>query len=282
MTHAQQLPSFLTYQAKEIALKYHQFHIGRGRHSPNSLSALKEVIAGQARIIEFDIGLLADDGFALLHDDRLERETNGVGPLKNVTREQLATLRLRDSDEPPALLREVIEVVKAVSYLLKVQVDFKETYPMSQEQAKTLLAVLEPLRENTDVRVVVGCLADWNLRTLRRLDPELEVGVDFSYHLGVPIEGSVRLPLRSNAYGYLDDHPLGYQRVLSPKDYLMDRVETLLALVPNVWEFYLHKDFVLRALVDGFNPSGLSTTTCLVRWWTCGPSTTAPTLPSRS
>ena len=81
MTHAQQLPSFLTYQAKEIALKYHQFHIGRGRHSPNSLSALKEVIAGQARIIEFDIGLLADDGFALLHDDRLERETNGVGPL---------------------------------------------------------------------------------------------------------------------------------------------------------------------------------------------------------
>ena len=248
------LPSHLDYQGRQVALKYHKFLSGRGQYSPNSLSALRETVAGRVRVIEFDIGLLRDNGFALLHDSRVERETTGIGPLKNLTREEIGSLRLRDSDEPPALLREVVAVLAEVDYPLKVQIDYKEFLPIRRKEAKALLAKIKPLRNNPNIQVVVGCLADWNLRVLRRLDPDLELGLDFAYHLDAPVDGFVRLPIRANAYGYLDDHPLGYYKFLSPKEYLQDRLETLLALVPNVREFYVRKDFLKQALKNRFNP----------------------------
>jgi glycerophosphoryl diester phosphodiesterase len=89
---------------------------------------------------------------------------------------------------------------------------------------------------------------------LRRLDPGLGLGFDFASHLDVPDDTLVRLPLRTNAYGYLDDHPLGYRRWMAPAAYLEDRAEVLLRLVSGVCEVYLRKEFVLRALADGFNP----------------------------
>ncbi len=125
---------------------------------------------------------------------------------------------------------------------------------LPEEEADWLYQTLKPLLGQNGVEVVVGCLADWNLRTLRRVAPELEVGFDPAFHLDVPVGEFLRLPVRTNAYGYLDDHPLGYRKVLPTPRYLADRLEATSYLVPGVREFYLRKEFVLKALDDGFNP----------------------------
>jgi len=96
-----------------------------------------------------------------------------------------------------ATLAEAVAVLKEAEGPLKVQVDLKETVPLSEEEAD---------------------------------------------------------PVRTNAYGYLDDHPLGYRKVLPTPRYLADRLEATSYLVPGVREFYLRKEFVLKALDDGFNP----------------------------
>ncbi|AEB11680.1 glycerophosphodiester phosphodiesterase [Marinithermus hydrothermalis] len=248
------LPTHLTYKGRAAWLKYHRLLSGTHPHPPNSLSALAYVLEGGAAVIEFDVNRTEDGAYVLNHDLTLERETTGVGPLARVTQQEFKALRLRGTDEPPATLAEVVAVLKGVQRSLKVQIDLKELLPLPQTAAIALLEAIAPLRENAHLRVVVGCLGDWNLRLLRRLDPELLLGFDFAYHLDVPVESLVRLPMRVNAYGYLDDHPLGYRRLLSAAAYLRDRVEALVSLLPSAVEFYLRKEFVLKALADGFNP----------------------------
>ena len=64
------------------------------------------------------------------------------------------------------------------------------------EEALAFLRALEPLRANPNLRVVVGSLADWNLRLLKRLDPALAIGLDPAYYLDAPVGTWSRLPVR--------------------------------------------------------------------------------------
>jgi glycerophosphoryl diester phosphodiesterase len=244
----------LVYKGRNILLKYHRLLSGVHPHPPNSLAALRRVLADGAEVIEFDVGLTRDQKFVLLHDSSLERETNGRGPLRQVTEAQFKGLMLRDSQESTVTLAEVAEVLREVRHRVKVQVDLKELEPLSDGAADALRKATAAMRENPRMSVVVGCMGDWNLRMLRRLDPELAVGLDFAYYLDAPVDALMRWPSRINAYGYLDDHPLGYRRLLSPKAYLEDRMDVLLNLVDGATEFYIRKEFLLQALADGVNP----------------------------
>ncbi len=246
--------SHLVYKGRKVLLKYHRLLSGAHPHPPNSLPALHRVLEDGAEVIEFDISLTLDGAFVLLHDTNLERETTGRGSLRQITEDQFKTLRLRGTDVPTATLVEVVAVLRNVRRALKVQVDLKEQEPLPHELAARLVHLLASLRENSHLGVVVGSLADWNLRLLRRLDPTLGVGIDFALYLDAPVDELVRLPVRINAYGYLDDHPLGYRRLLATPAYLADRMEVLLNLVEGASECYLRKEFVLQALADGMNP----------------------------
>lgn len=247
------VPGAVPWRDREVLLKYHRLLSGSGRHAPNSLSALSEVLDG-ARVIEFDIQPLADGDFVLLHDPLLEHETTGSGPVSMASRATVKAVRLRGFQEPPALLSEVADVLGRVRSPLKVQVDFKPVVPIGSRMADRVLDALAPLRANPSLEVVVGCLADWNLRTLRRADPTLRVGIDPALYLDAPVPDSPGLPVRLNAYGYMDDHPLGFRRLMRVRDYLVDRIEALLGLLPGAVEVYLRKEFVQQALRDGLNP----------------------------
>lgn len=247
----------LVYHGRNVLLKYHRLLSGVHPHPPNSVAALRRVLADGAEVVEFDTRLARDETFVLIHDAALERETGGRGPVRGVTAAQFKALRLRDSDEPAAALADAVDVLREVGRPLKVQVDLKEAAPITSEAATLLLRALAPLRDNPRIAVVVGCMGDWNLRLLRRLDPDLAVGLDFGYYLDAPVDNAVRLPVRINAYGYLDDHPLGYRRQLPVRAYLEDRMDVLLNLVPGASEFYVRKEFLLQALADGVNPVAL-------------------------
>jgi glycerophosphoryl diester phosphodiesterase len=247
------IPGAMIWKGREVLFKYHRLLSGSGRYAPNSLSALEEVLDG-ARVIEFDIQPLADEDFVLLHDPVLEHETTGSGPVARATRKVVKAMRLRGSEEPPALLSEAVEILGTVRRPVRVQVDFKPLLPVDGSMVKRVLDAIGPLRSNPMLEVVVGCLADWNLRAFRRADPTLSVGFDPALYLDVPVSDALGWPVRVNAYGYMDDHPLGFRRLMDVRDYLADRLEGLLGLLPGAVEVYLRKEFVQQALRDGLNP----------------------------
>jgi len=249
------LPGDLTFAGRKMLLKYHRLLSGTGAHPPNSLSALREVLDGGAEVIEFDVHAIAGGDYLLVHDETLERETTGTGPVAACTPASVKNLRLRGWDEAPALLSDVAGILAAHRRPLKVQVDFKDQRPLPTNEVQLFLRAIEPLRANANLSVVVGCLGDWNLRTMRRLDSRLALGLDFLLYLDAPIPDEFpRLPMRVNVYGYLDDHPLGYLSLTPVRDYLQDRIESLCRLVPGAAEVYLRLDFIMQAVGDGINP----------------------------
>ncbi|MGH2359866.1 MAG: glycerophosphodiester phosphodiesterase [bacterium] len=246
-----QLPPSASYKGRRILFKYHRLLSGRGRHPPNSISALQELISEGAEAIEFDIHALNGGDYLFVHDETLDRETTGSGSVAACTARDAKLLRLRGSSESPALLSEAVLLLRDVARSMKVQVDLKDQYPLSDEQARSVLRALEPLRANPRLRVVVGCLADWNLRTLRRLDSTLLVGLDFAFYLDAAVDEFPRLPTRENVHGYLDDHPLGFRRAMPVRDYLEDRITALCGLVREPAEIYLRKELIAQAMTDG-------------------------------
>jgi glycerophosphoryl diester phosphodiesterase len=249
------LPPALELGGHRAALKYHKCNSGLGHHPPNSLSALAEALDGGAEVVEFDVNPMRDGGFALLHDATLSRETGAVGSVADLDVEGLRQLTLRGSTEPPATLDQAVAVLAHAKAPVKVQVDLKAADPITPTVGRGLLAALEPARANAALTLVIGCLGDWNLRLLRRLDPTIGVGFDPAFYLHAPGPRPLtRLPMRVNAFGYVDDHPLGFRRAMPVRAYLQDRLASLAHHVPGASEYYLHRGFVSRALADDVNP----------------------------
>ena len=81
------MPPRFVYPHKLIA------HRGGGRLAPeNTLAAIRDGHARGYRAVEFDVMLAKHDVPVLMHDDTLERTTNGHGALPDFTAAQLAAL----------------------------------------------------------------------------------------------------------------------------------------------------------------------------------------------
>lgn len=211
----------LEYDGRRVILKHHRLLDGAHPHPPNSISALRAVLAGHAEAIEFDVRLTGDDAFVLVHDATLDRETTGRGSVRQVSSREIAALRLRGAaDEAPAMLADVITVLRDHAQPVKAQIDLCEESTLSDSAAAALIDQIVSARANPSVHIVVGCEDAEKLLALRRIDPSLRVGFD----------------------------------VTGPFDAPEAEVMRRLGLIEDVSEYYLPKPFVLQTIARGFNP----------------------------
>ena len=129
-----------------------------------------------------------------------------------------------------------------------LMLDAKDAAPWSRETVEALAALIGPVRE----RVFVGTPADWNLRRLRAVDPEVALTFDPQYYLDAKGSDS-RLPGRDGAYGYHDAHPLAFRRTVAVDEYLRERVGSLIRLVPGIREFHVRMSLFEQMQDDGFD-----------------------------
>ncbi|MEX2578657.1 MAG: glycerophosphodiester phosphodiesterase family protein [Verrucomicrobiales bacterium] len=86
----------------------------RGDGAPeNSVANVEAAVRKGFDVYETDIRRTADDVFVIVHDDTLDRETNGTGPVEDLTLDEVKKLRKRYrdgslSDEPVATLEELL------------------------------------------------------------------------------------------------------------------------------------------------------------------------------
>jgi glycerophosphoryl diester phosphodiesterase len=144
-------PISITFEGWTSRLKW---HMGRRRESdlPFTPARLREgLLAGAS--VEVDLLVHAEAGCALLHDDDLDLETTGRGPVRHATVQMLRQLRLRDGagapTEFPVLLLEdlcalLAEVDAKTAPLL--QLDYKEETLPSPEVVANFAHLCGPLR----------------------------------------------------------------------------------------------------------------------------------------
>jgi glycerophosphoryl diester phosphodiesterase len=237
-----------------VLLIHHATNRGKPYHT-GSLRGLRGCLEAKARIVELDIISLLDGEFALLHDQRLEKGTDGKGLVSLTTADEVQCLHyLRKggkAGEPVGVLSQVIACVLEYPYLQELQLDLKPEAILSDNVLKRLLRLIEPVKS----KIRVSSPADWALRRLRVLDSELLLGFDPFLYLDVSAKGHLRgtPPFRVGAYGYRDDHPIGSRRWGPPRDYLAARAEALCLQVPDNKMWYLRASLLSRALDEGFN-----------------------------
>ncbi|HEY3290054.1 MAG TPA: glycerophosphodiester phosphodiesterase family protein [Anaerolineae bacterium] len=217
---------------------------------PNSLAAVQACLNARAAHIEIDVVALAEDDYLLVHDDVLESETSGIGPVAACSVAQARQLHIRNSEHPVALLSDVVKAIARSDAPARLQIDYKNIYPFaSDEPLRRLLRLIAPLGE----RVIVSSIADWQLRALHRLAPALALGFDIQLYLDLRRAEPGTYPHILGVYGYWDDHMLATRRLWSHEAYLRDRSDSLIGQVPGVRAFYVRHQLLTQSLEDGFN-----------------------------
>lgn len=153
-------------------------HRGASGHAPeNTIAAFERAVQLGAGFIETDIQLTRDGRFVAIHDDTLERTTNGHGAVHDYT---LAELRKLDAgrwfDRPFDGLRiptleEVLEFAQKHDVVFYLEIKYKPAWGMHE----ALAAALRP--PEFAARSIVISFQIETLRRMRQIDPSLAIGV---------------------------------------------------------------------------------------------------------
>jgi glycerophosphoryl diester phosphodiesterase len=172
-------------------------HRGASGHAPeNTLAAFKRAIALGATFIETDLQLSRDTRFVAIHDDSVNRTTNGQGVVHDLS---LAELRRLDagswfgsefSSERIPTLEEVLEFCKkhdVVFYL-----ELKPSGSWGGEHA-----LIGALRSSGEIaRTIVISFDAGILESLRKIEPTLMTGLLFDGQIAEPLERAVAVGAR--------------------------------------------------------------------------------------
>jgi len=175
-------------------------HRGASGHAPeNTLAAFKRALALGATFIETDLQLTRDSRFVALHDETVDRTTNGQGKVHDMT---LAELRGLDAGswfgsefagERIPTLDEILEFSKkndAVFYL-----ELKPGGSWGGEHA-----LIGALRESGEIhRAAVISFDPGILAGLRRIEPTMMTGLLYDGQLEKPIEKALEVGARQLA-----------------------------------------------------------------------------------
>lgn len=172
-------------------------HRGASGHAPeNTLAAFKKAVALGATFIETDLQLSRDARFVAIHDDTLDRTTNGQGKVHDQT---LATLRRIDAGswfgseyagERIPTLEEILEFSKKNDIVFYLEL--KPSGSWGGEHA-----LIGALRESGEVaRVVVISFDPTILAGLRKIEPTLMTGVLYDGQLADPLKTAVDVGAR--------------------------------------------------------------------------------------
>lgn len=186
---------FIRHGGRRVRLKWHKLR-RRAEDRPFDRVNLAAGLAAGASM-EVDIQVLADGGFVCLHDDFLDTETNGAGPVAASDSRTIRTLRQFDSHgeatgPAPLLLEELAELVRAgagtAAKGAQVQLDLKDSVDAITDAAvETFARQIAPVAgflslSGEDWRAVHrlgGSVAGLSLGydpSVRVVDEELRVG----------------------------------------------------------------------------------------------------------
>jgi glycerophosphoryl diester phosphodiesterase len=162
---------------------------GASDHPENTMPAFAHAVGLGFRYVETDAHLTSDGRVLAFHDDRLDRVTNGIGLIEELTWDEVSSA-LVDGRSPIPLLEELLTTWPD----LRVNIDPKHD------------AVVEPLSEllrNLDAvsRVCVGSFSDRRIQRVSEL-----LGPELCTSLGP--KGVAKL--RASSFGLGRRHPGGH------------------------------------------------------------------------
>jgi glycerophosphoryl diester phosphodiesterase len=176
-------------------------HRGASGHAPeNTLAAFRRAVELGARFIETDLQLSRDSRLVAMHDDTLDRTTNGRGPVNRLT---LAELRELDAGSwfGPQFAGERIPTLEEIlQFARETDVVFYLEIKSSSGAWGMEHTVVGALREAQEVvRPVVLSFDPATLAAVRGIEPTLMTGFLFQWPLEDAVERAISVGARQLA-----------------------------------------------------------------------------------
>lgn len=154
-------------------------HRGASAYAPeNTLEAYRMAVEMGAEGIELDVHLSKDGQIVVIHDDTVDRTTDGHGKVCTFTLEELKALDACNGMEAYKgakipTLREVYALLQPLGTMVNIEVKTTESfYPGIEEK----LLQLEKEMGMTG-RTVYSSFNHYTITNLRRLDPDVKLGL---------------------------------------------------------------------------------------------------------
>lgn len=166
-------------------IEVHAHRGGAGLAPENTLAAFRKALELGVDVLEMDMHVTHDGQVVIIHDDAIDRTTDGKGLVKDFT---LEVLRQRDAGgrfgpqfkgEPIPTLREVIDLVKAAGndrIRLNIETKFHSDYPGKPEDFEE--RVLAILRDTGIVeRVIVQSFHHPSIAKIKVLESKIKTAL---------------------------------------------------------------------------------------------------------
>ncbi len=153
-------------------------HRGASAEAPeHTLAAYEAAIRQQADMIELDVRLSADGQLVVIHDERLERTTDGRGEVRGYT---LQALKRLDAGSwfgrsfQGQRIQTVTELIERFRDRVRFAIELKEGSSVSPGIEECLVSILQ-IYDVTD-QVLVLSFDHHALRKVHEMDPEIRTG----------------------------------------------------------------------------------------------------------
>lgn len=150
------------------------------RYPENTLLAFEKAAAiRNLSGVELDIQLTKDGEMVVIHDERVDRTTEGMGYVRDYTLSEIKKLHIYADDHPTQSIPTITEVLDLLEPQLKsglkLNIELKNSvYPYDGMEEKIVELVNKRGLKNA---VVYSSFYAVSLEKLRRLDPGAELGI---------------------------------------------------------------------------------------------------------
>ena len=183
-------------------------HRGASGHAPeNTLEAFRLAMEMGADGFELDVHLSKDGELVVIHDETVDRTTDGTGFVRDLT---LAQLKELDACNGMAAYRgakiptlgEVFDLVRDTHHIVNVEIKTDEWfYPQIEEKCLALAA-----EKGVEDRVIYSSFNHYTLIKMRQLKPDAKLGMLFGDIMVEPWKYAEQLqvdylhPMKMNIY----------------------------------------------------------------------------------
>ena len=156
-------------------------HRGASGHAPeNTLEAFRLAMDMGADGFELDVHMSLDGELVVIHDESVDRTTDGTGLVRDLTLKQLKALDASNGMETYRgakipTLGEVFDLIRDTLHIVNVEVKTDEWfYPQIEEKCLALAK-----EKGVEDRVIYSSFNHYTLLKLRQLKPDAKLGMLF-------------------------------------------------------------------------------------------------------
>lgn len=143
-----------------------------GKFDENTMLAFKKALEYEADGIETDVQLSKDNIPVLIHDETLDRTTDGKGYVKEYTLEQLKKFRTKNGEKIPTL-KELLEFV-AKSNIKVLNLELKNSIFPYEGLEEIVLEMIN--RYSLKEKIIISTFNHLSLVKIRKMDNEIKLG----------------------------------------------------------------------------------------------------------